>query len=75
MLASNLIKVKSGHEMKCGHQEPSDENLSAIAQSPIAINNNYQVILKEDDSAILTIGQETYVRLFNLVRKMDNGLR
>jgi hypothetical protein len=61
LLASNLVKVKSGHEMKCGHQEPSEEISSAKAESPIAINNIYQIILKEDDTALLTIGKQTYV--------------
>ncbi len=60
-MASNLVRVKSGHDMKCGHQEPSEEVSSSIAKSPIVMDNQYQVILKEDNSATLTIKDQTFV--------------
>jgi cathepsin C len=31
---TDLYKVSSGHDMKCGHSEPSSENSSYLAESP-----------------------------------------
>jgi hypothetical protein len=52
--ASKLVHVKSGHEMKCGHEEPSREESSYLASSMLPLENEYQLTLKEDDSAIIT---------------------
>jgi hypothetical protein len=32
--ASDLIPVENGHEMKCGHDLPSKEETSYLANSP-----------------------------------------
>ncbi len=31
---TDLFTVPSGHDMKCGHSEPSSEDSSYLAQSP-----------------------------------------
>ena len=37
--------------MKCGHQEPSTEDTSYLAQSPFPLNNEYQLTLTSDNKA------------------------
>lgn len=48
--------------MKCGHDEPSSEESSYLASSMLPLDKEYQLTLKEDDSAILTFhNEEVYV--------------
>jgi len=47
--ATDLYSVKNGHEMKCGHVEPSTESTSWKAKSNLPFVNEYEIELGEND--------------------------
>ena len=53
--ASIPKEVNSGHDMKCGHSEPSSENNAYLAQSPYPLDLEYHVVLKNVSTAVLTM--------------------
>lgn len=51
--ATKLYPIKNGHEMKCGHQEPSTENTSWNTKSNLPFDNIFEIEIKDDDSVIM----------------------
>ncbi len=55
------MSVESGHDMKCGHSEPSNKETSLTAKSVYPFVNDYKLKLFDDDSAEIIIGENIYV--------------
>lgn len=53
MMATELIKVNSGHDMSCGHSEPSHDYNAYNAFPLESFNKNYTFTLKSNDQAIV----------------------
>jgi len=53
--------VRSGHEMKCGHDEPSHELTSFKAKVNLKFDHIFELNLKKSDKAFLKDGESIMV--------------
>jgi hypothetical protein len=60
--ASDLINTRNPHEVKCGHNEPSDEESAYLAESNIVLFRTYNLDLQSNDTAILNIDNDIHVK-------------
>ena len=55
------MNVHSGHDMKCGHSEPSSDKTSHMAQSVYPFSSEFKLSLDDKDNAQILINQSQYV--------------
>lgn len=58
-------KVSSGHEMLCGHNEPSDESSAYKASVNEKFSQEYHLVLDDVNVATVTMNNEEMVSYFN----------
>jgi cathepsin C len=54
IIATDLYDVKNGHEMKCGHTEPSTEKTAWRAETNLSFSREFELTFHEDDKVILS---------------------
>ena len=59
--ASDLINTRNPHEVKCGHNEPSNEESAYLAESNLVLFRVYNLDLKSNDTAILSMDNNIHV--------------
>ena len=64
--ASVPIKINSGHEMNCGHSEPSNENTAYLAKSEYPLTQEYKLKLDNVYYASVEINNTVHVSIFIL---------